>query len=159
MVQLADVKANSLLTIHALIISLFAGALFITGTESGILQPKRSWQWISTVLFILGATFLLISAFLSIIVIMPQLAKHVGVEDKSMFYFEHISTFTDQNEFYSKFESSTAEEINKDIAHQAYVVSKIVVKKFRRVRWSLFFMIGYLVTFVFGLIFIFLQSR
>lgn len=150
LVQFADTKANALLGIHTLIITLFTGAMLVENLRKVVTEPSKLNEWVITLSFILGGLLLLISAYTSIMVIIPREAKDVGAKKRSLFYYKHVAAFENPKEFYDNFENSSDKNITMDIAHQAHVVSRIVDKKFRTVRLSLYFTNGYLIAFVLG---------
>ncbi len=146
--QFADSKANTLLTIHSIVLTLLSGLLLTGNFRDNIFDTSSRIEWVGLIIFILGLIAVLSSAVLVGLVIYPREAKKDKIEDEALFYYKRISQYNDTEEYFSSFEDLSNTKIAKALAHQSYYVSDIVDTKFTLIRFSLMSMGIYLLLII-----------
>ena len=148
LIQFADSKANTLLTIHALLITLLSAALFFEDVQTPI---SVIWDQLTLLLIL---SLLLISASFSISVLIPREAS----DQDSLLYYKKIASFEDHHKFFKEYAIKLDHEIAQGIASQVYEVSKIVETKMQHIKYSMIFLSSFFVSLLIGsglIIFIF----
>ncbi|MFX0095674.1 MAG: Pycsar system effector family protein [Candidatus Hodarchaeota archaeon] len=140
LVEFADSKASTLLTLHAVIVTIISAALFIDDIRLKIDSIIDSIIVFTIIAIILISTGLLIN------VIRPREAYN----DESLFYYRKIAQYSDENEYFNSFNQLSPPNIAKALANQAFEVSKIATIKMRCIKRSLILLIIYLVLLVTG---------
>ncbi len=138
--EFADSKANALITIHAVTVTIISAALFLEEIQTAI-NTTCDYFIIFLILILLLA-----SASCAIYVIKPRQAT----DEKSLFYYMTIADHTDTRDYYKSFDKLSDTQIAQAYAHQAFEVSKIVKKKMQYVSYSLYLLLGYLFSLIIG---------
>lgn len=138
--EFADSKANTLITIHAVTVTIISAALFLEEIQKAI-NTLCDYFIISVIIILLLA-----SASCAIFVIKPRQAT----DEKSHFYYKTIAGHTNTKDYYQSFDKLSDTQIAEAYAHQAFEVSKIVKEKMKYISYSLYLLLGYLFSLIIG---------
>ena len=142
--EFADSKANTLITIHAVTVTIISAALFLEEIQKAINTLCDYFIIYLILILLLG------SASFAIFVIKPRQAT----DENSQFYYKTIASHAKIEDYYQTFEKLTDKQIAEAYAHQAFEVSKIVHKKMCYIKISLYLLLGYLFALIGGSIII-----
>ena len=138
--EFADNKANTLITVHSIILTLFSG-IIVLGDVKTLFDSI-----IDYVVILLILIPLIFSFVCSLLVVIPRIDKN----ESSLFYYMTIAGYTSDKEFFKSFNNKSKSELGLAIASQAYEVSKIVKKKMDLIRKSIFSFFIFIIFLIIG---------
>ncbi|WP_457556455.1 Pycsar system effector family protein [Candidatus Harpocratesius sp.] len=158
MINFADSKASTALTIQSIIISAgMAGALLsdtfqILKDPIQVNSPGLFWVYIICLgLFLISS---IAGIILSISVIYPRESQEEGeISREGTFYFGHIASYKDSDEYISKIDALDERQLSEEYCRQIYQISKIAQKKMKILSTLFIILIGNLSYMIFILIF------
>lgn len=152
LIKFVDQKASALLVVYGLIL-----ALFIETAKSFFLKfPPNSLfggPILTIFVFLLGIVLFCVLitqiCYLLFFVFKPKMAQNYIQEEKSVFYYEHISDFK-RSDFIKKINSLTETQMLEEINKQVFEVAKIMNTKSHKLCVTInlcFWSIGILILF------------
>ena len=145
MISLADSKANISLTIQSLLITLALGFSLLSNIFEKInilIEDKNPFVslYIITMIVLIGLS--IVGIITTILVFKPREPKEESERNrKGYFYFGHVSKYTSSDEYFSKIQKLSQEELLEEYSRQIYQLSLIAKEKFKFVRYSIYFLI------------------
>lgn len=142
MISLADTKANISISIQSFLISIGLGTSLLTNTFTNI----QKLDYFLIFLFYWIVISFIISSIIGIIISIRVYEARSPSEKTEryrtgLFYFGHITEFTNSQDYFLRVNNLNEVEILKDLTKQVYHLSFIVKKKMEYVNKSVYFLI------------------
>lgn len=148
--EFADSKANILLAINSLVITILV-TIIVTNDLKLLISNSDNFIGIIGWIIILMSLLLMLKSSIDVIsVINPRDADKEENKEKSVFYYKTIAEFDSLDLYIEECSKLDDARIVKSIAHQAYEVSDIVDKKMKLIQSSLKCMKFYLFGLILG---------
>jgi len=144
LIKFVDQKSGAILVVTGLIFTGFVQ--FINGL---IFTGPDNITFFSVIAFLSG-----LSTFVSLIfvvclnifgVLKPRKAKDYQIDESSLFYYDHIFK-TGKDQIHAKYSDLNEERMLKDILHQQYEISGILINKTTNLNTSLFWLFASVVS-------------
>lgn len=144
-IQNVDTKISIILTF----LGVFSGYILATEDIERLFDVNmKSFQWISTLLFVVTAIFIAISIYFSF----KGMKASTKNSQPSLWFFGDVAQFEHSSNFARKKRIQTEEEYKEDIINQIYTTALIANKKFKffnkSLTWTKFSVLTYLLFFV-----------
>lgn len=143
MISLADNKANILLSIQSLLVSIGLGTSILSKTFESVKDIDNIVLYRFFYIIVISLT---ISSIMGIALTLFVFRARSNSKDskkksKGLLYFGHIANLQNPDDYYNKINNISESEILKEYSYQIYNVSKIANKKMKYLNRSIYFLI------------------
>ncbi len=145
MISLADSKANISLTIQSLLITLALGFSLLSnifGKINILIENNNPFVFLYIITMIVLIGLSIAGIITTILVFKPRESEEESERNREgYFYFGHVSKYKSSDEYYSKIQTLSHEELMEEYSRQIYQLSLIAKEKFKFVSYSIYFLI------------------
>lgn len=106
-------------------------------------EDASCWGWIATGSFVTAAILAVLVVVFVSLGLFPQTEKRAGSR-KSLLFFGDIASFKTPEAYEKEVRSKTEQELESEVAHQAWEVARVAVRKYRWAKLAFYFVVAFL---------------